>query len=99
MEVSLIVENIKCGGCANSVRNKLLELDSVEVVEVDVEQGLVTCTLTEQADCDQSLEQIKAALLSMGYPESGSVDGLKAAGAKAKSYVSCAVGKMSSSED
>jgi copper chaperone len=31
----------------------------------------------------------------MGYPESGSVEGMKAATAKAKSFVSCAIGKVS----
>ena len=30
----------------------------------------------------------------LGYPEKGSVEGLKAAAAAAKSFVSCAVGRM-----
>jgi copper chaperone len=31
----------------------------------------------------------------MGYPETGSVEGLKAVKAKASSFVSCVVGRMS----
>jgi copper chaperone len=30
----------------------------------------------------------------MGYPEVGSVEGMKAAAAKAKSFVSCAIGRI-----
>jgi copper chaperone len=35
------------------------------------------------------------ALLTMGYPEQGSVEGLDALKGKAKSVVSCAIGKIS----
>jgi copper chaperone len=30
----------------------------------------------------------------MGYPETGSVEGLKAAAMKARSFVSCAIGRI-----
>ena len=102
MRISVAVENIKCGGCANGIKQKLAVLEGVQNVEVDVEAGLVTCELDEQENSDEMLGLVKAKLASMGYPEEGSLEGLKAAGAKAKSYVSCAVGKMtnsSSSED
>ncbi|AHE99432.1 heavy-metal-associated domain-containing protein [Thioalkalivibrio paradoxus] len=85
------VENIKCGGCANSIRKGLLELEGIDRVEVDIEGGVVEF----QADETRRAE-IAERLAAMGYPEKGSVQGLKAAGAKAKSFVSCAVGRMGS---
>jgi copper chaperone len=90
MEHIIDVENIKCGGCANTIENKLKKLDSVTQVNVDVEQGQVTI----EAD-DDSLTQLVETLLASGYPEKGTAEGFKAAKAKAKSFVSCAIGKMS----
>ena len=84
------VENIKCGGCANTIENKLKKLDSVTQVSVNVEQGQVTV----EAD-DDSRAQLVETLLASGYPVKGTAEGLKAAKAKAKSFVSCAIGKMS----
>ena len=84
------VENIKCGGCANTIETKLKKIDAVTQVSVDVEQGQVT---VEAAD--DSREQLVETLLHSGYPEKGTTEGLKAAKAKAKSFVSCAIGRMS----
>ncbi|WP_130538085.1 heavy-metal-associated domain-containing protein [Thiomicrorhabdus indica] len=90
------VENIKCGGCANGIRKQLEAMDEVETVTVDVEAGCVRLSLAPNIKPEGSVrEKIAQTLLKMGYPESGTVEGLKAAGAKAKSFVSCAVGKMS----
>ena len=45
---------------------------------------------------DDSLrDAIAAKLKSMGYPEYGSVSGLDAGLANAKSFVSCAIGRVS----
>ena len=89
------VENIKCGGCANSIRQKLMTIEGVESVSIEVDAGQVSIALTELADKEKTELLIKAKLLSMGYPETGSVEGLSSVGAKAKSFVSCAIGKMS----
>jgi len=89
MGYAIAVENIKCGGCANSIRSKLLEDGLAQGVEVDIEQG--------QVHVDGNPEwrdQVARALARMGYPEVGSVEGMKAAAAKAKSFVSCAIGRM-----
>ena len=45
---------------------------------------------------ESSREQVTQLLLKLGYPESGTAEGLKAARAKAKSFVSCAVGRINS---
>ena len=94
MSYQIAVENIKCGGCANTIRSRLAENPSVRTVEVDIEAGLVTIDGDPQAR-----PVLIQRLAELGYPESGSVAGLKAAAAKAKSYVSCAVGRMEKSAD
>lgn len=83
------VENIKCGGCASSIKTKLNKTDGVDSADVDVENGSVTVKADTVAK-----DKIIASLKSMGYPEVGSVEGLANAKAKATSFVSCAVGKM-----
>ena len=65
---------------------------------MDVENGLVITQVSESSNTDNLRAELVAKLLKMGYPETGSVEGLKAVGAKAKSFVSCAVGKMSENE-
>lgn len=93
MVYTIAVENIKCGGCANSIRRKLLDEGLAQAIEVDVEQG--------EVHLDGNPEwraQAVTALARMGYPEVGSVEGIKAAAAKAKSFVSCAVGRVDRAE-
>lgn len=91
MSIDIIVENIKCGGCANSIKTKIKALEGVNDVTVNVEEGTVSID-GDEADRDNYI----AALLKMGYPEVDSVHGLESAGAKAKSFVSCAIGRMNS---
>ena len=89
MQHVIEVENIRCGGCANTITHSLQKLDAVSSVSVDIEKGCVTVT-TDRDD----RERLVAALLKNGYPEKGSAEGLQAAKAKAKSFVSCAIGKL-----
>ncbi len=89
MGISIEVENIKCNGCATSIRHKLAEDARVASVTVDIEAGRVDI----EAD-ESSRDDLVVALLQMGYPEKGSVEGLKAAATKAKSFVSCAIGRF-----
>jgi copper chaperone len=91
MTYDISVENIKCGGCANTITTRLNEMDTVDSCEVDVEKGIVSINGDES-----SREQVTQLLLKLGYPESGTAEGLKAARAKAKSFVSCAVGRINS---
>lgn len=94
---TITVENIKCGGCANGIKQALMAIEGVKNVAVDIEAGLVSLEFSVEDNTEKELDLVKQKLHSMGYPEVGSVAGLKAAGAKAKSYVSCAVGKMTDS--
>ena len=89
MTYELSVENIKCSGCANTITSKLNAMDIIDSCEVDVENGVVTVYGDES-----NKTEVSQLLLKLGYPETGTAEGLKAAKAKAKSFVSCAVGRI-----
>lgn len=84
------VENIKCGGCENSIRKGISSIAGVSEVLIDREQQRITL----QAD-EGRRSAIAEKLRSMGYPEQGSVAGFQSGLAQAKSMVSCAIGKVS----
>jgi copper chaperone len=89
MEHVIEVENIRCGGCANTITHSLQKLDGINSVSVDIENGRVCVTAATD-----DRERLVSTLLQHGYPEKGSIEGLQAAKAKAKSFVSCAIGKL-----
>ncbi len=60
------------------------------MVDIDIENGIVKV----EAESDLT-DTISSNLLKMGYPEQGTAAGIAAAKAKAKSFVSCASGKLS----
>ncbi|WP_233861282.1 heavy-metal-associated domain-containing protein [Tenacibaculum piscium] len=86
MTQEIYIENLKCGGCANTIINGLTAIQGVNEVKVDVEKSLVTLNATEE-----SLILSKEKLAKLGYPEVGSENTVLH---KAKSFVSCAVGKI-----
>lgn len=83
----IIISNLKCTGCATTIRKELLKIKGVEEVSVDVEGNAVNVAFTE---VDRS--QITNKLLSLGYPEATEKNGLLL---QLKSYGSCMVGRMS----
>ena len=90
MEIRIEVENIRCGGCANSITKKLMNDERVDSVSVDIENQAVILESAE--DITEDAAKI---LLALGYPKKGSVEGLASLKGKAKSVVSCAIGKVS----
>lgn len=84
------IENLKCGGCARSILSGLGQIDGISDVEVDHDIKRVKFTGEESLRV-----QVAEKLRSMGYPEQGTVEGLSAGVANAKSFVSCAIGRMS----
>lgn len=90
MKYEIEVENIRCGGCANTISKKLLEKEGVDSVDVQIEDQLVVIETKDEVVKQLAIDT----LASLGYPEKGSVEGLAALKGKAKSVVSCAVGKM-----
>ena len=83
--------NLKCGGCANTIKKGLLTVEGVNEVTIDVESSMVSIDSNESS----VLELVMKKLSSMGYPEVGDPNTVLH---KAKSFVSCATGKMSSEE-
>jgi copper chaperone len=84
----ILVENLKCGGCANTIKNRLINLTGVFSVEIDIESAAI------KVEHNQSISRlgIVAQLQSLGYPE---LDTNNTVLHKAKSFVSCAVGRFS----
>jgi copper chaperone len=91
------VSNIRCGGCANSIRKALSEAGFTDVeVDLTCEPRKVTLELNDEAQT----AQFRAVLRGLGYPLSDEKISLAdSAGLKAKSFVSCAVGKFTPTED
>ena len=84
----IAVENVKCSGCANSINKRITAIKGVNKVIVNADAGVVTVDYEHQ---ESIWEEVKSTLLGMGYAEQGIGNFID----KAKSYVSCAVGKMS----
>lgn len=80
------VENLKCSGCAATVKKALLEKKEISAVDVQVEQGKVAVTFTGEPDRTSVLAELK----TLGYPEKGTGNLLD----KGKSFVSCAIGRI-----
>jgi copper chaperone len=87
--MEITVENIKCGGCVGSITKKLSAAFDTDKIDVNIEQGVISIDLD-----DSKRDELTKALLDLGYPETDSVQGFDSAKAKAKSFVSCAIGKM-----
>ncbi len=88
---TLEILNLKCGGCASSIKKGIIAVEGVNNVTVDLESSKVTVDTTN----DAIISLVKKKLSSMGYPEVGDSNTVLH---KAKSFVSCATGKMSSKE-
>ncbi|MBB3124836.1 copper chaperone CopZ [Mesoflavibacter sabulilitoris] len=88
MKTSIIVQNLKCGGCANTISTKLSEIETISNILVDVEESKVTFNVSNSEDAIE----VKQKLKSLGYPSIEDENGLVS---KAKSFVSCATGKLS----
>jgi copper chaperone CopZ len=84
------VINVKCGGCAGTLKSKLLEEFGEVEVNLEKEPREITLDIEEN-----NISKLGEALKKLGYPfaseKMGFVDGTSA---KAKSFVSCAIGKM-----
>jgi copper chaperone CopZ len=87
METFIKIQNLKCGGCASTIVNNLKTIIDIQEVEVDVEMKEVK--ITHQSE--NTVTEAKQKLEKIGYPEEGSSNSVVT---KAKSYVSCAIGKM-----
>jgi len=87
------VANVRCSGCTNTITKELQKFGFYEVnVDLSCEPRKVTVDAADEAQ----LAQIKAILRNLGYPLiTEENNGLDTAALKVKSFVSCAIGKIS----
>lgn len=86
MKYNLILKNIKCWGCANTI-TRTLESFGTSNICVNPMTGEVFFETRE------NMAKIKSRLSELGYPEASSEEA-KSLFKKARSYASCAIGKM-----
>ena len=91
MRRSFIVQNIRCEGCANSIKKALTPYFDYIDIDLTKMPRIVTVELKNRED----EEKFKEILISLGYPLiDQELSKAAALGAKAKSFVSCTVGKF-----
>ena len=89
MTENIIVANLKCGGCATSIKNKLKELHGIDSINIDLDSNNIN--IIHQGIVNRDI--ITAQLKAIGYPEATEENGLLL---QLKSYASCMIGKLSS---
>jgi copper chaperone CopZ len=97
MRKSYAVANIRCEGCANTIRRALSgHFGDGVVVDLGVMPRLVTVEIKEKAE----EELLISTLRKLGYPliddEVQSIEGVVM---KGKSFLSCAVGKFNPTKE
>lgn len=92
MKQTYEVINVKCGGCANTLKKALKDEFGEVEVNLDIEPRQITLDIEEDA-----IPALRKKLKSLGYPMSDEdLSKMEGFSTTAKSFVSCAVGKMGS---
>lgn len=86
---NIIVANLKCSGCANTITKELLKLPGIKTVEVDNVRDQVAVSY-EGLDRNVITEKLH----SLGYPEATEENGLLL---QLKSFSSCMIGRINNS--
>ena len=97
MKREFLVANIRCEGCANTIKKALFERFG-EGVEVDL--SVMPRKVTVQMADPGDEEFFISTLRKLGYPLfNDTVSYVEGAVLKGKSFVSCAVGKMNPTKE
>lgn len=88
MKTSILVQNLKCGGCAHTISTKLATIENISNLQVNVDESKVSFEYSNEEDAFK----VKETLKNLGYP---SIEDANSFSSKAKSFVSCATGKLS----
>ena len=84
------VKNVKCGGCASTLKKSLLETFGEVEVDLEVEPRKITLNMEGKDE-----EVLKLKLRKLGYPMvTDELGAFSTVSTTAKSFVSCAIGKM-----
>jgi len=87
MKTTIEIQNLKCGGCANTITKKLSEINDLSELTVNNDNH----TVSFNYENENTLIKAKELLNNIGYPVVGDKNALTT---KAKSFVSCAVGRI-----
>jgi copper chaperone CopZ len=87
MTTTVLIQNLKCGGCAHTIIKNLETLEDVSQLEVDVENERVSYDYNNPSTVSQVEEKLRV----LGYPIIGNSNTYFN---KAKSFISCATGKL-----
>ncbi len=82
----IIIANLKCNGCATTIKKELLKINGVRSVEVDIDNDAITLS-SENVERDVIIKRLH----TLGYPEATEKNGLLL---QLKSYTSCMIGKV-----
>ena len=90
MKQTFEVINVKCGGCASTLKTSLAEEFGEVDVNLEVEPRQITLNIEEA-----NIPALRTSLKKLGYPMSDEdLTTIEGFSTTAKSFVSCAVGKM-----
>ena len=84
---TIVIENLKCHGCANTIRKGLTRIEGVSNVDIDIEESSVKI---EYEGKNIMREVFIEKLRKLGYPE----EGTGKLNQQIKSYISCAIGRV-----
>ena len=90
MKKTYEVKNVKCGGCANTLKKALLEEFGEVEIDLEVEPRKIIVNMEEKDE-----NALKLKLRKLGYPlVTDELTAFSTVSTTAKSFVSCAIGKM-----
>ena len=90
MKQTFKVQNVKCEGCAGTLTKDLFNEFGKVSVNLDVEPREITLDIE-----DNKKEDLKLKLRNLGYPlVTDELSTFQTVSTKAKSFVSCAIGKI-----
>jgi copper chaperone len=95
MITTIKIDNLKCVGCVSSIQLALLTIKGAQKVNVNIDTDDVTLIHADNTD----LQSVRAKLKRMGYPETGTAEGIEKLTTGLRSYVSCAIGKLHKKEN
>ena len=87
MKITKQIQNLKCGGCAHTIISGLEEINNINDVSLNIDTSEVSFAYSVIGDEQIVFQKLK----SLGYPV---IDDENTLGLKAKSYISCAIGKI-----
>ena len=91
MKTLIEIENMMCSGCASGIKKQLEGQPDISKIDVDLDNQWVALHSNKRID----VQKIERILLHMGYPKKNALTGLPSLLAKAKSFLTCTMGKLS----